>query len=156
MTFTTIVWSVPYFDALSSFANYSVVHSQIKRRIYLDKYIKQSVEILAKSIDEISGKRPTKRGEKGTSCQREIKEHHVRSCYNEKMMSRDNLVEENIESKILTIVEKLIDDNGLHSVILFAMSGMGGIGKTTIARKIFDDERTKSAFSIRIWVSISK
>lgn len=156
MTFTTIVWSVPYFDALSSFANYSVVHSQIKRRIYLDKYIKQSVEILAKSIDEISGKRPTKRGEKGTSCQRERKEHHVRSCYNEKMMSRDNLVEENIESKILTIVEKLIDDNGLHSVILFAMSGMGGIGKTTIARKIFDDERTKSAFSIRIWVSISK
>ncbi|KAL0346120.1 UNVERIFIED_CONTAM: putative disease resistance RPP13-like protein 1 [Sesamum radiatum] len=33
--------------------------------------------------------------------------------------------------------------------------GMGGIGKTTLARLVYDDERVRDVFGRRIWVSIS-
>jgi hypothetical protein len=39
---------------------------------------------------------------------------------------------------------------------VFGIEGMGGIGKTTLAQKIFCDQRIKEVFQIHIWLCISE
>nr|XP_020189921.1 putative disease resistance protein RGA3 [Aegilops tauschii subsp. strangulata] len=38
---------------------------------------------------------------------------------------------------------------------VLAISGIGGVGKTTLARQVFNDERTKGHFDLKIWISVS-
>lgn len=39
---------------------------------------------------------------------------------------------------------------------IVSIVGMGGIGKTTLAKKIFNDRSVKECFSIRVWCSVSE
>lgn len=41
------------------------------------------------------------------------------------------------------------------STTVLAISGIGGVGKTTLARQVFNDERSKRNFDLRIWISVS-
>ncbi|CAL5422966.1 unnamed protein product [Camellia sinensis] len=57
------------------------------------------------------------------------------------------------------IIEMLLNNSGDHDddhdVSVYAMCGMGGLGKTTLAQLIYNDGRVKSHFELRIWVCVS-
>ncbi|RYQ79075.1 hypothetical protein Ahy_Scaffold8g108561 [Arachis hypogaea] len=65
--------------------------------------------------------------------------------------------EENIvglEKDFEIVINQLKEANSPGNVV--SIVGMGGLGKTTLARKIFDSNEVKKLFSCRAWATVSK
>ncbi|KAL5805306.1 hypothetical protein ACOSQ3_032106 [Xanthoceras sorbifolium] len=55
------------------------------------------------------------------------------------------------------IVECLVEKvSGFDGVSVYPIIGLGGLGKTTLAQTVFNDERIESHFELRIWVCVSE
>ncbi|KAI3462574.1 hypothetical protein Pfo_019237 [Paulownia fortunei] len=54
------------------------------------------------------------------------------------------------------IIEKLLHGTcDQNDPSVYAIQGMGGLGKTTLAQMVYNDERTERHFELRIWVCVS-
>uniref|UniRef100_A0A2C9VIG2 Disease resistance protein RGA3 n=1 Tax=Manihot esculenta TaxID=3983 RepID=A0A2C9VIG2_MANES len=54
------------------------------------------------------------------------------------------------------ITELVLSSNGEECVSVLSIVGIGGLGKTTLAQIIFNDELIKNSFEPRIWVCVSE
>ncbi|KAK8934315.1 putative disease resistance protein [Platanthera zijinensis] len=54
------------------------------------------------------------------------------------------------------LAELLLTEKVQEKCRLFAVTGMGGIGKTTLAAKIFNHSKIQTDFQLKIWVCISQ
>ncbi|KAM3310107.1 hypothetical protein ACQJBY_031040 [Aegilops geniculata] len=75
------------------------------------------------------------------------------------LIERSGLVGEKIEEDTRALVEVLTkevvgDKSG--RLIVVAIVGIGGIGKTTLGKKVFNDETIKGKFTKKIWLSITQ
>ncbi|CAD6258009.1 unnamed protein product [Miscanthus lutarioriparius] len=70
------------------------------------------------------------------------------------------LVGEKIEEDTRNLVDLLTKkDKNVHehkNVMVYAIVGVGGIGKTTLAKKIFNHDFIKQEFQKRIWLSVNQ
>ncbi|WVZ48924.1 hypothetical protein U9M48_000315 [Paspalum notatum var. saurae] len=69
------------------------------------------------------------------------------------------IVGEQIERDTKELVQVLTtadDDNNNHRIKVVSIVGTGGMGKTTLAQKIFNDATIQEHFKTKIWLSISK
>ena len=74
------------------------------------------------------------------------------------LLERSRVVGEKIEDdtralvKVLT--EEVADDS--DSIMIVAIVGVGGIGKTTLSKKVFNDEAIQDKFTTKIWLSVTQ
>uniref|UniRef100_A0A5B7AYL3 Putative disease resistance protein RGA2 n=1 Tax=Davidia involucrata TaxID=16924 RepID=A0A5B7AYL3_DAVIN len=61
--------------------------------------------------------------------------------------------EEDTENIVEQLVERVSD---CENVSVYPIVGMGGLGKTTIAQMVFNDDRVTRHFELRIWVCVSE
>ncbi|KAJ8492863.1 hypothetical protein OPV22_014584 [Ensete ventricosum] len=54
------------------------------------------------------------------------------------------------------LVELLTKEDLSANVVVHAIVGIGGIGKTTLAQKVFDDDKIKGNFRTTMWVCVSQ
>ena len=65
------------------------------------------------------------------------------------------IVGKNVENDMKLLIQELITDDN-NNIKVVSIYGMGGIGKTTLAQKIFQETTIQEHFKTKIWLSIGK
>ncbi|XP_034900475.1 disease resistance protein RGA2 [Populus alba] len=59
------------------------------------------------------------------------------------------------ESDKETVKTFLMNSNYEHNVSIISVVGIGGLGKTTLAQHVYNDEQVQVQFGVKLWVSVS-
>ncbi|XP_050284803.1 putative disease resistance protein RGA3 isoform X1 [Quercus robur] len=59
------------------------------------------------------------------------------------------------EEEKKAIIELLLDSNVEENVSVIPIVGIGGLGKTTLAQCVYNDEKVKNNFELKMWVCVS-
>ncbi|XP_065632629.1 putative disease resistance protein RGA4 isoform X2 [Quercus suber] len=89
--------------------------------------------------------------------------HFIQNSVEPQVMNRDRetysfVLEEDVvgrEDDKNKIINLLLDSNTVENVSIIPIVGIGGLGKTTLAQLIYNDEIVKNNFELKLWICVS-
>ncbi|XP_031258379.1 putative disease resistance protein RGA3 [Pistacia vera] len=87
-----------------------------------------------------------------------IEHHFEKPILNTKRETHSFELVENVikrEDDKNKIIQLLLDSNYDEHVSVISIVGIGGLGKTTLARLVYDDKKVKRHFDLKIWICVS-
>ncbi|KAM0856216.1 hypothetical protein ACQ4PT_049249 [Festuca glaucescens] len=89
---------------------------------------------------------------------RNITNDTVREWVGQLKRAMSGVVGDKIEDDTRALVAQILQTctEVSHNMMVVAIVGVGGIGKTTLAQKVFNDEVIKGEFSKKIWLSVNQ
>uniref|UniRef100_A0A7N2M525 Disease resistance protein RGA3 n=1 Tax=Quercus lobata TaxID=97700 RepID=A0A7N2M525_QUELO len=89
--------------------------------------------------------------------------HFIQNSVEPQVMNRDRetysfVLEEDVvgrEDDKKEIIKLLLDANTVENVSIIPIVGIGGLGKTTLAQLIYNDEIVKNNFELKFWICLS-
>ncbi|KFK22148.1 hypothetical protein AALP_AAs59531U000200 [Arabis alpina] len=125
----------------------------------MDAYnILDDIRTLRRRILDVTRKRETygignfnepRGGGSSTSSKRVSQLRRARSVEHEELVV-------GLEDDAKILLEKLLDDDGDQNRYMISIFGMGGLGKTALARKLYNSGNVKTKFYYRAWISVSQ
>ena len=59
------------------------------------------------------------------------------------------------ENEKKTIIDMLLNTDEEENISFISIVGIGGLGKTTLAQYVFNDEKVKTCFDLKMWMCVS-
>uniref|UniRef100_A0A7N2LAJ5 Disease resistance protein RGA3 n=1 Tax=Quercus lobata TaxID=97700 RepID=A0A7N2LAJ5_QUELO len=84
----------------------------------------------------------------------EIQVRNVSRRQTHSLVSAEDVIGREEDKKV--IIGSLLDPNVKENVSVLAIVGIGGLGKTTVAQLVFNDEKVKNHFELKLWVCVSE
>ncbi|KAG1347783.1 putative disease resistance protein RGA3 [Cocos nucifera] len=140
-------------SSTSSWVRFSFPFLSWIRKLPVDHEIGTKIRELNKRLEEIS------RGGSGFNLQispPDKQEVTSRKGRQTSSVSEIDIVGSEIEEHTRSLVDSLIKDDRRRNILVFAIVGAGGIGKTTLAKRIYNDGRIEDGFSVKKWVCVSQ
>ncbi|OMO94405.1 Disease resistance protein [Corchorus capsularis] len=109
------------------------------------RHAKSSVSIQLNAVDKQAGNTLRELPYNFDSIWKSLKEDAL-------LLEEDDLV--GIEKPRENLIRWLLEEDSKRKVI--SVVGMGGLGKTTLVKKVFDDIKVKNQFKFRVWTTISE
>ncbi|KAL3354911.1 hypothetical protein AABB24_019147 [Solanum stoloniferum] len=81
------------------------------------------------------------------SGKQEIRESSTSVVDESDILGRKNEIEE--------LVDRLLSEDGKNLTVV-PVVGMGGVGKTTLAKAVYNDEKVKNHFGLKAWICVSE
>ncbi|KAG6409424.1 hypothetical protein SASPL_127463 [Salvia splendens] len=136
-------------------ADASECHRSAKHELQLEKVMEEIALISAKvkntKVSSSSSSKEVRRGADSSSLSYSDS-LTVSSSSTAPPIHKNSLV--GFEDHVMNIKDLLCGEQSKLQVI--PVCGMGGIGKTTLARNVYDDELIKEKFDIRVWITVSQ
>ncbi|KAL4572858.1 hypothetical protein LXL04_019646 [Taraxacum kok-saghyz] len=142
--------STVYFNNKGYFPRSDVFHPSLHLEGVVRSIKSIKMELMTLSIDNMS------MDSSGTTNRLQI-QSPVRASTSRNSLGSKKLLEEIVvgfDRDVETIRDKLVEDRKQLEVV--SIVGMGGIGKTTLATKVFSDPYVVHYFYVRAWVTVSQ
>ncbi|KAK9667001.1 hypothetical protein RND81_14G225700 [Saponaria officinalis] len=107
----------------------------------------REVKKLKKKLDSIASNHNTFGFSIDSQPIRERREETCSYVYKEEIVGRERDVDK--------VVHMLLDSGSHESVSFLSIVGVGGLGKTTLVQLVFNDDRVKNEFPLRLWTCVS-
>ncbi|KAH0777327.1 hypothetical protein KY290_008738 [Solanum tuberosum] len=83
------------------------------------------------------------------SSKQETREFSTSVVVESEIFGRQNEIEE--------LIDRLLSEDGhVKNLTVVTVVGMGGVGKTTLAKSVYNDEKVKKHFGLKAWICVSE
>ncbi|KAF7130389.1 hypothetical protein RHSIM_Rhsim10G0074500 [Rhododendron simsii] len=120
----------------------------------LDEFATESLKRKIKDVEERLDKIARERSFQLTESLMVPKSHTLEGRQTSSFVNESEILGRNDEKEM--IIEMLLDDlSDRNGVSVFAVCGMGALGKTSLAGLVYNDKRVEGHFDLRLWVCVS-
>ncbi|KAK9667055.1 hypothetical protein RND81_14G229300 [Saponaria officinalis] len=121
--------------------------SKKKNSLSIAYTMSRGVKKIRKKLDSIASNHNTFGFTMDSQPIRKRREETCAYVYKEEVIGR--------ECDVDKVIHMLFDSSSQERVFFVSIVGVGGLGKTTLAQLVFNDDRVRSEFPLRLWACVS-